>query len=49
VEAVCVWLFHWSPSTVYTIMAVIAVVGVISWFIPKKKRATSDPQRRVPA
>ncbi|MCZ7663248.1 MAG: hypothetical protein M5U22_10145 [Thermoleophilia bacterium] len=37
IYAVCVWLFSISPSTTYIIMAVVGAVGVVSWFLPKKK------------
>jgi LPXTG-motif cell wall-anchored protein len=30
-------LFSVSLSTTYTIMGVVAVVGVLTWFLPKKK------------
>ncbi len=37
----CVWLIHISVSTTYIIMAAVAVVAVISWFIPKKPKKTA--------
>ena len=30
-------------------MAVVGVIGVITWFIPKKKKAVSQPRRQAAA
>ena len=35
----CVWLLDVSTRTTYTVMGVVAGLGVLSWLIPKKKRS----------
>jgi hypothetical protein len=34
----CVWLFSVSLSTTYTILGVVAIVSVLTWFLPKKTK-----------
>ncbi|NLT34349.1 MAG: hypothetical protein GXX83_00395 [Gaiellales bacterium] len=33
----CVWLFHLAPTTTYLIMGAVALVGIISALLPKKR------------
>jgi len=36
VYAVCVWIFHLTPTTTYYIAGGIGFLAVASWFIPKR-------------
>ena len=38
VYAVCVWLFDLATQPTAIIMAVIGLIAVGTWFLPKKKR-----------